>query len=165
MQILNAEEPVHCPPEAASALIEPALRALARGPMLVIRVPLLRSTGESDLALVHEVRFRISHMRDESGLNDLVRITWEPESLIPMPDFTGTLTADWNADATGFVLELEGEYDPPGGIVGEVFDAFVGSRIAFATMHDLLCRTAGAVDELYQRAVTTGAPSSAEQAL
>jgi uncharacterized membrane protein len=37
-------------------------------------------------------------------------------------------------------LEIEGNYAPPGGIAGAVFDAILGHRIAAESIHDLLLR-------------------------
>jgi hypothetical protein len=163
MSMLSVEEPIWCPAEAASAFIEPALRAICEGDVLTLRVPLEPTVPGRGFMLEHDVRFRIAHSRDASGLNDLVAITWDPDSAIPMPEFRGTITADWNADGTGFILEIEGEYDPPGVLAGKSFDALVGSRIARTTMHDLLRRTARAIEALYQQAVSAGTTMSEER--
>jgi hypothetical protein len=162
MATLHAQEPIGCPADAASELIEPAIRAISAGETLAVRVPVEPSGSEDGITLEHDVRFRTSHVRDASGLNDLTVITWESGSPIPMPQFSGTITADFDAAGTQPVLVLDGAYDPPGGMAGAAFDALLGSRIARATMHELLHRMAGAIEVLYEGARTSPAPFSEE---
>lgn len=57
------------------------------------------------------------------------------------PDFRGTLRLRI-ASVDETLLALEGEYRPPFGALGAVFDALIGRRIARATMCDLLDRLA-----------------------
>ncbi len=57
---------------------------------------------------------------------------------IPTPGFTGTLTLSAGEDYSETELELDGRYDPPGGVAGRAFDELVGRRIAHATLSALL---------------------------
>jgi uncharacterized membrane protein len=45
-------------------------------------------------------------------------------------------------------LEIEGNYEPPGGVAGAAFDAILGHRIAAESIHDLLVRFQSAFETL-----------------
>jgi hypothetical protein len=57
---------------------------------------------------------------------------------VPTPGFAGTLTLSAGQDYGECALDLEGQYDPPGGAAGKIFDEVVGRRIAHATLSALL---------------------------
>ena len=65
-------------------------------------------------------------------------VQWEAEGGGMYPVFTGELTVGADEDYDSFWLELNGDYKPPLGIVGQVFDMVVGNRIAVATALGLL---------------------------
>lgn len=79
------------------------------------------------------------------------RVHWTPEGGGPYPDFDGELTVRADEDYTTSILELSGEYVPPGGAFGQAFDAVVGSRIAMLTAHELLKRLADDFESRYAR--------------
>jgi hypothetical protein len=66
------------------------------------------------------------------------KVHWEAERHGPYPVFDGELTVGADEDYDAFWLVLDGSYAPPGGIVGEVFDAVIGHRIAMASARSLL---------------------------
>lgn len=146
MANIIAEEHVRCAPEITAALIEPALRRIAQGEELAVRLPADVIGIHSPLALEQGVRFRVAHARDQSGLNDVVTIAWEPEGDVLVPAFRGILTSD--GDVGTSLITLQGAYDAPGGLVGKVLDEGFGFWIARATMHDLLKRLARAIEAL-----------------
>src|ERR1700681_4137443 len=57
---------------------------------------------------------------------------------IPTPGFEGIITLRAGEDYDECELELDGRYEPPGGIAGKLFDDVVGRRIAHATLGSLL---------------------------
>lgn len=57
---------------------------------------------------------------------------------IPTPGFEGTLTLRAGEDYDKCELELDGQYEAPGGFAGKIFDDVVGRRIAQATLGSLL---------------------------
>ena len=57
---------------------------------------------------------------------------------IPTPGFEGTLTIRAGEDYDESELELDGWYEPPGGVAGQIFDGVVGRRIASASIGSLL---------------------------
>ncbi len=73
-----------------------------------------------------------------SGWNDTVHVKWRPEGGGPFPDFDGTLKIVPDEDYSECWLALDGTYVPPGGAIGALFDAAVGTRIAHATGRQLL---------------------------
>lgn len=64
---------------------------------------------------------------------------------IPTPGFTGTLSVSAGEDYDETALELDGGYEPPGGLAGRAFDELIGRPIAHATLTALL---GGVGDEL-----------------
>lgn len=68
-------------------------------------------------------------------------ITWKAGSAadgVPTPGFLGALTLCAGETYRETMLELDGRYDPPGGIVGDLFDEVIGHRIAHASLSSLL---------------------------
>ena len=65
-------------------------------------------------------------------------IHWSPVEGGAFPDFDGQLTVRADEDYPTSILELTGSYTPPMGLVGAIFDAIAGSRIAEATARELL---------------------------
>jgi hypothetical protein len=68
----------------------------------------------------------------------ILKVNWHPISG-PYPTFKGKLFA-WRGICRSCRLEIEGGYEPPGGVAGAAFDAVLGHRIAAETIHDLLAR-------------------------
>lgn len=66
------------------------------------------------------------------------KIHWKPASGGPYPEFDGELTVRYDEDYTTSILELSGDYRPPLGLVGALFDVIAGARIARATANELL---------------------------
>ena len=92
----------------------------------------------SSLALEREVRVTARSDRDDDNLNDLLRVSWQPEGPAVFPKFEGTLIAWGDEDPARSSIELRGHYTPPLGAAGQVFDEAIGYRIAQATAHELL---------------------------
>lgn len=64
-----------------------------------------------------------------------VAFAWRP-AWRGFPSFGATLTVQPAAEETELVLE--GSYEPPGGVVGRLFDCIVGQKLAARTMDALL---------------------------
>jgi hypothetical protein len=76
-------------------------------------------------------------------------VTWAPKNPGPYPTFNGRL--DIRPDGPGRCrLVLSGNYEPPGGTAGKLFDATLGKRIASSTMHELLTTLKGVLESAYQ---------------
>jgi hypothetical protein len=151
MSRIVAEEYVACRPQEADVLLELAVRAIAAGGTMEMRVPSETLGIKNAIALEEDVRFRVTHSRDAAGLNDVLAIDWEPIGTFPAPPFHGVLTVDLDEDRRGSILSLEGEYEPPGSLLGKAFDEAVGFWIARATIHDLLRRIAHMIETMQKR--------------
>lgn len=76
--------------------------------------------------------------RDEENLNNVWHITWAASAGGPFPRFAGTL-AVCEDDRGKTYLELDGNYEPPLGVVfGSAFEATVGHRIAQHTAREFV---------------------------
>lgn len=73
-------------------------------------------------------------------------ISWHPVSG-PYPTFHGRLYA-LRGDAHSCRLEIDGSYEPPGGVAGAAFDAILGRRIASESIKDLLLRFKAGFEDL-----------------
>lgn len=76
-------------------------------------------------------------------------IRWIPEGSNVYPTFEGTLHAYPRKDSDLTILELAGQYAPPFGIAGEVFDHVLGHKIALNTAYDFLLNIAEEIKARY----------------
>ena len=81
---------------------------------------------------------------------------------IPTPGFEGTITLQAGEDYDECELRLDGEYDPPAGVAGALFDSIAGRRLAHATLGALLDGVRDALRSDYER--TEAAKSAHEPA-
>ena len=103
---------------------------------LRLRVPV--SGTSPGLFIDREVRIEAWRDRDDQNLNDLIRIRWTPEGSVVFPKFAGTLVVWGESDPHLSFIELDGDYKPPLGAAGELFDETIGHRIAQSTARELL---------------------------
>ncbi len=114
---------------------------------LALRVPLERRGPFAGLALEHDVAVTARKGRDDRNLNDVIRIAWEPVEGRAYPAFAGTLAVWAEGDPEKSFVELDGTYQPPGGLSGQAFDEAFGQSIARRTARALLHDIARAVSE------------------
>ena len=133
---------MHCPWVRAIAYFDRFLAGLpeserAQGRELRLRVPLESLGLPGGLAIDSDVAASFAPLADPQGLEHGVSFGWTPVGNDALPVFRGSLriTADSHKSS---LVELDGEYEPPLGAVGKVFDAAVGRRIAEATGDELL---------------------------
>jgi len=69
--------------------------------------------------------------------HDALTLSWRPRWPV-FPSFRGLATV--RPQSPGSILALEGSYEPPGGLPGQIFDRFIGRRLAYGTMDHLLDR-------------------------
>jgi hypothetical protein len=90
-----------------------------------------------------DIRTYLHGVRDEDAVAGLppvtrVEIGWEAARAPTLfPVMRAQLSA-WPLTSTETQLEVEGEYRPPLGVVGNVMDAAVGHRVAEASVHRFL---------------------------
>ncbi len=145
---LNDSVAVKAPSNFALAYINTYF--LERGPQgtadLALRFPLPKIFIEG-LTLEKSVSLKLEYGARNGGSKPVL-IGWEPIGTNALPSFSGTLTAPEETDIT-CRLVIEGEYAPPGGLIGSVFDQLIGVRIARATLDALLAQFALAIDADY----------------
>ncbi len=81
---------------------------------------------------------------DPGRVHEELTVRWTARSRL-IPDFSGNLRMRIVGTQTRLILK--GEYRPPGGIFGVIFDNVIGKRIAHATAASLLARIAAALAE------------------
>ena len=94
----------------------------------------------------HDVEAVFELSEDPLRFDEVWKVCWHPYGGGPYPDFEGTL-AIRSRDGGGCTLELDGNYEPPLGQFGRVFDAVLGARIASATARELLADLAEEIEE------------------
>ena len=95
-----------------------------------------------------DVQVTFSQAADPMHFDAPWAVHWEaPQGTFP--SFDGTLCVTSDETYTTSIIELRGEYIPPLGLAGQIFDHAVGSRIASATARDLLKGIAREVEARY----------------
>ncbi|HTV73711.1 MAG TPA: hypothetical protein VME66_08420 [Candidatus Acidoferrales bacterium] len=149
MSKLIATEPIRTPASYATAFAAGYLDRFKTDRTLRLRLHVsadeLGFPGAANLE--RDVVARIDWVKP-GHLDHGLHITWEPESGGPYPTFSGVLCATPESNDQS-ILTLSGEYVPPGGFVGALFDGAIGTRIAQATAHDLLRRLRSAAEADY----------------
>lgn len=140
MTQIRVKRYVECP---FSAALEFAEQAVSRrsGLYLTPSPPL----GE-------RVRFVASSTGDKSDsarVHDALLLAWRPQTPGMFPDFRGVLTV--RPKRAGVWLRLSGQYEPPYGTLGKVFDTIAGRAIAKHTMRNLLGDLAAEIETTYER--------------
>jgi hypothetical protein len=105
-----------------------------------LRLPFDLSALNVGVTLHRDVTARITS-RGKNGR--AYAISWQPVEPGPLPSFSGTIfigASETHEDQS--IVTLDGHYHPPLGVVGEMFDALVGKRIAEASASDLMNRVA-----------------------
>ena len=125
--------------EALHAKLAP-LAASARSARIELRAPLVTMKATHDVEAIFELA------EDPLRFDEVWRVCWHPYGGGPYPDFEGVLAVR-SCDGGGCTLELDGQYEPPLGQFGRVFDAVLGARIASATARELLADLAEEIEE------------------
>ncbi len=148
MAELREREFLKCPYARARSYLDETLEPLAtsgRESAMTLSLPL------GDLAVRKEVTVTFRPGSDPRHFDEPWTVHWEPKGGGPYPAFDGTLTVRAAEDYDSAILELDGTYVPPLGMVGAAFDAVAGSRIATATAHTLLRSIGDRMEERYRR--------------
>ena len=117
-------------PKLAEAYLESLPYSEREGAHTVLRGWVANVTVEC------EVLLKMSPVARSLG-REVLEIAWRPLGEGPYPSFAGTLAAE-ALNAASCRLELNGEYLPPGGLLGAAFDAVLGHQIAGESARDLL---------------------------
>jgi len=142
MTHLNRSKSLACPWVRAIAYFDRYLTGLpeskrAQGRELRLRVPLASLGLPGQFAIDRDVVTSFAPLTDPRGLDHGIGVGWTPIGNAALPTFRGSLRIT-SETAKSSVVVLAGDYEPPVGALGKVFDAVVGRRIAEATADDLL---------------------------
>ncbi|GAC1499287.1 MAG: hypothetical protein NVS1B2_22910 [Vulcanimicrobiaceae bacterium] len=135
---IHASAHVYCPRSAAigwaRSYFDDRERVVSIGlPLRALGLPTFLRVYRNAVVEIRDVTVRKgSTPRHEDALH----VSWRVTHGGPFPTFSGVLTA--RADTMHAVLDFDGTYAPPFGIVGGVFDRFVGRHIARASVETLL---------------------------
>lgn len=140
---------IHCPYVRARDYLEQMLEPLvaeSRVQSLTLKAPVLCGRRE----LQTNVLVRYAKSADPMHFDQPWRVSWTPEHGGPYPDFYGELTVRADETYISAILELEGEYTPPLGLPGRVFDDAIGRTIATASAQALLAKLAVEMKAQYE---------------
>jgi hypothetical protein len=137
---INESVIVECPPKRAQAyLLDHFQKSAASNGRAMLRLTaIVGPEGGSHVTVKRDATATFAPSPGGGGLEYQVLLDWEPASNEPLPKFSGVFRVQWDEDYGNCRLVLEGQYDPPLGLVGKAFDAFVGHRIARSTVTALL---------------------------
>ncbi len=142
MTHLNRTKGLNCPWVRAIAYLDRYLTGLpgsepAQGRELRLRVPLDSLGLPGELAIDRDVVTSFAPLTDPQSLEHGISIGWVPLGNAALPTFSGSLRITAETPKSSLVV-LDGDYEPPLGALGKLFDAAIGRRIAEATADELL---------------------------
>jgi hypothetical protein len=113
---------------------------------MAVSVPLGMRAGGT--AITKDVDVTLS-CETSPAENRAIGIRWAPRGGGAFPTFIGRLRAE-PVDETHALMKLEGRYAAPGGTLGRLFDVVAGTRIAEATLRQLLETVRAAIEADYR---------------
>lgn len=141
MTKLHESLPVRCPyVRAKDDLRETLAQAVRSGAPQVLELSAALPAIGIDLA--KRVRVTYASAVDPMHFDEPFHVHWTPEAGGIYPSFEGQLTVRADESYKCSILELEGEYTPPLGVAGRLFDAAAGRAIASITAQRLLAKIA-----------------------
>ncbi|HKE36704.1 MAG TPA: hypothetical protein VKB39_04690 [Candidatus Baltobacteraceae bacterium] len=145
MSKLSESIVVKCPYHLAQQFVADALRKpLGEPGVMTVRVPLAGIDVSKDVVAT------VKEGADPMHFDQPWKVHWTPLDGGPYPDFDGEITVRADEDYTTCLLEVTGDYRPPGGVLGQAFDALAGHKIAAATATALLEQIAAIIVARYQ---------------
>lgn len=149
MRELSVSTDVKAPSGFAVAFLNTYVRDLGEGrddATIPLRYTIKQLAG---LTLERDVTVRVEYLPGPGGAAAQLNVAWEPDMSL-FPSFDGTLVTESTGDCT-CTMTIAGNYDAPGGVAGQLFDAVLGVRIARGTIEELLDQFRGAIEADYQR--------------
>jgi hypothetical protein len=143
---------VRAPSSFALAFLNTYVQDLAHGAenaVLPLRFPLKEVAG---LVLEREVTVHVSYELREPGQPPYLRVHWQAADSDLFPHFDGTVEAQTVQPRT-CRLTVAGTYNVPLGLVGILFDAVLGARIAQSTLDGLLDEFRKAIESDYDKRI------------
>jgi hypothetical protein len=124
MTRIYARRDMHCPFSATIEFLEGLGTEQQVGPFFGVRARV-------------QCEFRsVRDRTDEAIRHQALELNWKAPSRAPLPLMHGLITVRPAGPATE--LRMEGTYEPPFGLLGQWFDARIGSHIAQRTVDNFL---------------------------
>ena len=105
---------------------------------LSVVVPVERLGFDRRVEISKAVSVRFTPATAAGSTEHMTAISWAPQNGGPFPQFFGYIGLEPDESSERCNITLDGEYDPPLGVVGDMFDAVVGKHIARMTVRNLL---------------------------
>ncbi len=121
--------------------------------ILRLQAPLQHAGLPTGLVLAKDVTASFDYIDDPNSLEHKIKVHWEPEGGGPYPSFDGWISISADEDYGASWLVIEGDYAPPLGPVGALFDLAIGNKIAQATGRELLERLRDAMELAHRNAI------------
>jgi hypothetical protein len=135
----SVEVPISRAPEYVGRYINDVATAGLGRIVLSVKIPLERLGFDRCIEISKAVSVSFTPALERNSLNALTAISWQPDGNGPLPNFNGTVGVEPDArDSSCCSLTLDGEFDPPLGLIGDAFEAIVGRHIARQTARTLL---------------------------
>jgi len=150
MRQLTAAVAVHAPSGFALAFLNTHVRDRSGGsgdPHLRLRLPL---PGGS--MIEHDITVRLNWLPKGMAEDVQLAVSWVPANERHFPSFGGRIEA-LPEGAAACNLRITGEYHAPHGLIGKLFDALLGHRIARASVDDLLQFFRRAIEDDYSKRI------------
>ena len=113
---------------------------------LAFNVTLERLGFDRNVKVAKAVSVQFKSAVEGEGDPNAWAIAWQPENGGPFPHFTGRIGIESGEKADVCYLLLDGEYDPPLGLLGDAFDSAIGKHIARLSARNLLDEIAIAME-------------------
>jgi hypothetical protein len=146
---MSASVPVKAPSGFALAFLNTYVLDLAGEngqSTLPMRYTITQLAG---LTLERDVTVRVAYVLQPNNAPAQLDIAWDPDASM-FPCFKGTLQAVGTGDET-CTLTIDGQYDAPGGVAGQLFDAVIGARIAHGTLVQMLEQFRDQIEDDYKK--------------
>ncbi|MDQ2866329.1 MAG: hypothetical protein M3R51_08895 [Candidatus Eremiobacteraeota bacterium] len=137
MKTVHRQRNVYCPFTSAVPLIE---RFHRKAPLKVGPFAFMELGVEHTLAETQDYT-------DAARAHEALILQWRCHGLLPVPRFRGMITVRPNGLTTE--IRIDGQYMPPFGPLGDVFDRVLGSHIAGRTLSRFLDRISAFIDTEY----------------
>ncbi|MGH7737183.1 MAG: hypothetical protein ACREMP_04875 [Candidatus Tyrphobacter sp.] len=127
MRKIFAEHDVRCPFSAAIEMVarlhDSGMEHVV-GPFSALRAPVVCHFSQ------------VRDYTDDARIHEALVLSWEARARIPVPRMKGLITVRPNGATT--TLRMDGEYEPPLGFPGRIFDEMAGRHIALRTIRRFL---------------------------
>jgi hypothetical protein len=146
---------VDCPPGRAQAYLVKHFETAGRhrGQAVIKLEATIGDEAGTHVTIKRNAMATFAPISGAGGLEYQVRIDWTPLTNEPLPTFDGIFRVQWDEEYGKCRLVLEGNYEPPLGVIGKAFDAAVGHRVAQSTMKTLLEELRSEIESAHRKDV------------